>query len=112
MKLLNKLYTYLVIRKSLQIRKDQLFIDYRNFVRKHEDFLAYSNIAEKEINQETFAYFIAETDGFSKSSEHYWLEAEQSIKELKTALTNMLYDNVDILKQYRGLVWKKYRHKL
>ena len=48
-----------------------------------------------------FAYFISEADGFSKSSEHYWLEAENTIKGLKETLQKMLYENVSLIKDFQ-----------
>ncbi len=111
MKLLNKLYSYLVFRKANQIRKDSVFLSYRDFLKKHNDFYEWSKTT-KEIDHKTFAYLLAESDGFSKSSEFYWLETENRIKDVKSIVNKMLDENNDILYDYEVLLTKKYRGKL
>lgn len=111
MKLLNKLYAYLVIRKSVKIRKDDTFIDYRDFLKKHNDFYEWSKTI-KQIDHNNFAYLLSESDGFSKPAEFYWLESEKRIKELKTIVNNMLDENNDIIFEYEVLLTRKFREKI
>lgn len=111
MKLLNKLYTYLVIRKSIKIRKDSDFISYRDFLKKHNNFYEWSKTI-KQIDINTFAYFLSESDEFSKSPEYYWLESENRIKEMKTIVNRMLDENNDIIFEYEVMLTRKYREKI
>lgn len=111
MKLLNKLYTYLVIRKAKKICKDSLFKDYRSFLKKHKDFLEWTKNT-KEIDHKLFSYLLSESDGFSKSPEYYWLETEKRIKELNTIVNNMIEENNHIIFEYEVLLTRKYREKI